>query len=249
VCCDIVGTVTICYIGGVKQPLTPDDIAAVQAMIVHEDDDVIVFNKPSGLAVQSGRGLGLTLDDLLVAFAKTNGKRPRLVHRLDRGTSGLVIVAKTQPAAAHLSASFAGRTARKTYLAAVTPPPVRPSGTLDQALKRVIDGHQHMMVPCDATAPGAEAAKTTWRTLKAFEDRALVECRPHSGRMHQIRVHLQTLDAPIIGDALYGGDMAADRLHLHAVRLEIAHPRGGQLDLTAPVPDDLRAVWQSWGLV
>lgn len=232
-----------------KQSLTPDDIAAVQALIVHEDDAVIAFNKPSGLAVQSGRGLGLTLDDLLAAFAKSNGKRPRLVHRLDRGTSGLVIVAKTQPAAAHLSASFAGRTARKTYLAAVTPLPIRPSGTLDQALKRVIDGHQHMMVPCAADEAGAEAAKTTWRTLKVAEDRALIECRPHSGRMHQIRVHLQSLGAPIIGDTLYGGDLGSERLHLHAARLEIAHPNGGGLDLTAPVPDDLRTVWQSWGLV
>lgn len=236
------------------QALTPEDVTYIKSLVVHEDDHVLVFNKPSGLSVQSGRGQHKTLDDLLWAFAKSNGKRPRLVHRLDRGTSGVLVAAKTQPAAAHLGRSFMHRKARKTYLALTSPAPTPPSGTVKIALRRIVDGQQHIMVACADDAPDAEACSTTYRILNKNNEFGLVECRPHTGRMHQIRVHLQSLGAPIVGDPLYGGVMAmagqpVHRLHLHARRLEIPHPGGGVLDIAAPVGDDLAAVWTELGIM
>ena len=147
----------------------PDDAAYVRSLLIHEDDKVLVFNKPPGLAVQTAGGKGQSLDFLLWAFAKSNGKRPRLVHRIDSGTSGVLIVARTQPAAAHLSEQFSGRTAKKTYLALISGRlPEGDEGVIDTPLRKVPSdrGGREKMVPAEAGQPGALSAQTGWRILR-----------------------------------------------------------------------------------
>jgi len=230
--------------------VSAEDAAYVRGLVIHEDDQVIVFDKPSGLAVQGGGGIGRSLDDLLAAFAKSNGKRPRLVHRIDQATSGLVIVARTQPAAAMLSEEFASRRAKKTYLALVRGAlPVADTGTIDTALVKVEEGGRPRMIPARPGRKGAQAAVTGWTVLARNGDAALIEARPETGRMHQIRVHLSSVGMPILGDRLYGtGAESAPRLMLHAAKLVIAHPSGGSRTYEAPVPEDFAALAGKLGL-
>lgn len=230
--------------------ISAEDNALVRAMVVHEDNSLIAFNKPAGLAVQAGSGVARSLDDLMAAFAKSNGKRPRLVHRLDQGTSGVIVAAKTQPVAAKLSEAFAGRDVQKTYLALVKGrlPPAE-TGVIDAALVKVEEGGKARMILARAGRKGAQAARTGWRVLAREGAFALMQMSPETGRMHQIRVHLMSLGCPILGDALYGeGQATAPRLMLHAARLDLPHPEGGKLVLEAPVPDDFRAAAEAAGL-
>lgn len=230
--------------------ISAEDTALVRAMVLHEDNSLIAFNKPAGLAVQAGSGVARSLDDMMAAFAKSNGKRPRLVHRLDQGTSGVIVAAKTQPVAAKLSEAFAGRDVQKTYLALVKGrlPPAE-TGVVDAALVKVEEGGKARMIIARAGRKGAQLARTGWRVLAREGAFALMQMSPETGRMHQIRVHLMSLGCPILGDALYGeGQATAPRLMLHAAKLDLPHPEGGQLVLEAPVPDDFRAAAETAGL-
>lgn len=230
--------------------ISAEDAAYIRGLVIHEDDQVIVFNKPSGLAVQGGGGVTRSLDGLLVAFAKSNGKRPRLVHRLDRGTSGVVIVARTRPAAAFLSEEFASRRAKKTYLALVRGTlPEAEQGAINSALVRVEEEGRPRMIAAKPGRKGAQAAVTDWRALARHGDVALIEAAPQTGRMHQIRVHLASAGMPILGDRLYGtGADGASRLMLHASRLEITHPSGKPMVFEAPLPEDFAALAAQLGL-
>jgi 23S rRNA-/tRNA-specific pseudouridylate synthase len=179
------------------------------------------------------------------AFARSNGKRPRLVHRLDAQTSGVIVAARTQPAAAALSAAFAGRDMHKTYLALVSGPPLEArEGTMVQALIRYRPKPQlELMREARPWEPGAQEAATHWRALGSGEGVQLLELRPSTGRMHQLRVHLSLAGRPILGDPWYGGAVTwanapVDRLMLHALRLAGPHPAGGSFDLTAPPPQE-----------
>lgn len=226
------------------------DIAFVRTMVLHEDNSIIAFNKPAGLAVQAGSGVARSLDDLMAAFAKSNGKRPRLVHRLDQGTSGVIVAAKTQPVAAKLSEAFAGRDVQKTYLALVKGrlPPAE-TGVADAALVKVEEGGKARMIIARPDRKGAQAARTGWRVLARNGQFGLMQMAPETGRMHQIRVHLMSLGCPILGDALYGeGQATAPRLMLHAAKLELPHPEGGKLVLEAPLPADFQASAAALGL-
>ncbi len=227
-----------------------EDAVFVRSLLIHEDAAVLAFNKPSGLASQGGGGIGQSLDDLLWAFAKSNGKRPRLVHRLDLGTSGVIIAARTQPAAAFLSQAFAGREAQKTYLAIVKGDiPVADEGVIDAALVKVEEGGRARMILAKPGRKGAQAARTRWRVLARNGPFALMQLAPETGRMHQIRVHLMSLGCPIIGDALYGeGEATAARVMLHASGLDIPHPQGGRLTLTAQVPEEFRSAAAAAGV-
>lgn len=232
-------------------PAVSDEAAAfVRSLLIHEDAAVFGFNKPSGLAVQSGGGVVQSLDDLLWAFARSNGKRPRLVHRLDMGTSGVIIAARTQPAAAFLSEAFASREAKKTYLALVKGTlPQADEGMIDRSLVKVEEGGRARMIPARAGRKGAQQARTGWRVLARNGDKALMQLRPETGRMHQIRVHLMSIGCPILGDALYGeGQATGARVMLHAARLEMPHPAGGILSLAAPVAADFIAAAERAGL-
>jgi 23S rRNA pseudouridine955/2504/2580 synthase len=231
-------------------PISPEEVASVRAMVIHEDNSLIAFNKPSGLAVQAGSGVAQSLDDLMAAFAKSNGKRPRLVHRLDQGTSGVIVAAKTQPVAAALSEAFAGRDVKKTYLALVKGAlPSAEHGVVEAALVKVEEGGKSRMILARPGRKGAQAARTGWRVVARSGEYGLLQMSPESGRMHQIRVHLMSLGCPILGDALYGeGQATAPRLMLHAAKLDMPHPEGRMMTLEAPLPEDFTAAAEAAGL-
>jgi len=235
-------------------PLTPEDIAFARSLVLFEDEAIIAFDKPSGLSSQGGRIKAATLDDLLGAFARSNGKRPDLVHRLDRDTSGVILAARTKPATAFLGKALMGRRVLKTYLAIVAPGAPNPrDGRIETPLRRVSQGREVHMAPCEADHPDAESASTGYRTLAANDEAALVELRPHTGRMHQLRAHLASIGRPIAGDSRYGGALALSgasvpRLMLHARAIRFPHPAGGERTLEAPIPADMRALIDRLGL-
>jgi tRNA pseudouridine32 synthase/23S rRNA pseudouridine746 synthase len=215
-------------------------------MVIHEDAHIIALAKPSGLSSQGGRGQAHTLDELLWAFAKPNGNRPRLIHRLDRDTSGVILAAKTKPAAGFLGKAMMARKFRKTYSAIVAPGAPRPAvGAIETPLRRDEQGREAFMRICEPDHPDAEVAKTLYRTVRHSPAAALLDLQPHTGRMHQLRVHLASIGRPIVGDARYGGALMlagepVPRLMLHAGALEFPHPSGGMTRVEAPAPDDLR---------
>ncbi|MDE2356637.1 MAG: RluA family pseudouridine synthase, partial [Alphaproteobacteria bacterium] len=222
---------------------------------IHKDAQLLALNKPSGISSQGGRIDVNTLDELLAAFAKSSGSRPRLVHRLDRDTSGVLLAARSQPAAAYLGKAMMARRVRKTYLAIVgggAPDPRQ--GIVRAALRREDIGRDSRVLVAPDDHPEAKAAETTYRTLAAGEAAALLELEPRTGRMHQIRVHLAHIGRPILGDARYGGALAIEgeavaRLMLHARALVFPHPEGGApTRIEAPPPIDFRALATRLGL-
>lgn len=232
-----------------RQPvtLTAAEFAFARSLVIEEDAAILALNKPSGLSSQGGRIKAHTLDDLLWAFARSNGKRPELVHRLDRDTSGVILAAKTKPAAGFLGKAIMGRKVKKTYLALVAAPPEPRAGTIDTPLRREEIGREAYMRPTTPDHPQAEASLSRYRTLQVGEGAVLVELQPHTGRMHQLRVHLASIGRPILGDVRYGGALTAagrpvPRLMLHALRLEFPHPEGGTRTVEAPPPEDFAAL-------
>jgi tRNA pseudouridine32 synthase/23S rRNA pseudouridine746 synthase len=231
-----------------RQPvaLSAEEVTLVRSMVIHEDASIIALNKPAGLSSQGGRGQVHTLDDLLWAFARSNGKRPELVHRLDRDTSGVIVAAKTKPAAGALGKAIMARRVTKTYRAIVAPgAPEPPDGVIETALRREERGREAYMRPSAPDHPDAESARTVYRTVKQGPAAALLELQPHTGRMHQLRVHLASIGRPIAGDARYGGALmlAGDevpRLMLHALALEFPHPDGGIKRIEAQPPEDFQ---------
>lgn len=224
--------------------LSADEIAWVRSMVIFEDAHILALNKPAGLSSQGGRGQAHTLDELLWAFARRGGARPRLVHRLDRDTSGLILTAKTKPAAAFLGKALMARRFRKTYRAIVAPGAPEPrTGVIETPLRRVEQGREAFMRVCEPDHPDAETAKSVYRTLAEAPGAALLELEPHTGRMHQLRVHMASVGRPIVGDARYGGALvlggeAVSRLMLHAATLGFPHPDGGTKRIEAEEPKD-----------
>jgi len=233
--------------------LTEAEIAAVRSWVVYEDAHLIAFNKPSGLSSQGGRIQAHTLDDLLWAFARSNGKRPELVHRLDRDTSGVIVAAKTKPAAGFLGKALQAKRLQKTYLALVSAAPEPRAGTIDAALRREEIGRESYMRVVAPDADGAQVSTSRYRTLAANDQAALVEFQPLTGRMHQLRVHMAHVGRPLAGDVRYGGALtlggrAAPRLMLHAAALDLPHPEDGRITVRAPVPDDFADLARAAGL-
>jgi len=233
--------------------LSAEEAAFVRGLVIHEDAEVLALNKPAGLSSQAGRAKSHTLDELLWAFVKPSGSRPRLVHRLDRDTSGVFLTARTKPAAGFLGKAIMGRRVRKTYLAITGGAPEADSGVIDRPLRREEVGREAYMRVCDPGHPDAEPALTRYRTLCRGEGAALVELSPETGRMHQLRVHLASIGSPILGDVRYGGALTAGgrpvpRLMLHALALEFPHPAGGRLRIEAEPPADFMAVLKAAGL-
>ncbi len=234
----------------VERPnLTAEDIASVKAMVIHQDDQVIAFNKPAGLSSQGGRIKAHTLDDLLWAFAKASGNRPRLIHRLDRDTSGVILTGRTQPDASFLGKAVQAKRLRKTYLAIVAPGAPKPKGgEINVPLRREEIGRESYMRVSDDLDVEAQDARTIYRTLASNDEAALVELNPVTGRMHQLRVHLASIGRSIVGDVRYGGALtlgarSVPRLMLHAKSLVFPHPDlSGPMTVSAPIPDDFEAV-------
>ena len=221
--------------------------------ILYMDKHLIVLNKPAGLATQGGSGLNEHVDGMLdqLAFEKTT--RPKLVHRLDRDTSGVLLVARTAQAAAGLSRALASRDASKVYWALVKGVPKQRHGIIKAALAK--EGQrgkgERMTVSEDEEA---KFALTEYAVMgEAGQEFAWVAARPVTGRTHQIRVHLASLGHPIVGDFKYGGTDAKgkgaiqDKLHLHARSIDIARPDGGRLQVVAPLPPHMVKSWDLLG--
>ena len=238
----------------VKKPrveLGADDMALAQSMLIHSDDDALVLNKLPGLATQGGTGTSAHVDGLLDAFFDEAKGRPKLVHRLDKDTSGVLLVARSPGAAAKFSRSFSGRSARKTYWALVTGVPEIHEGQIDLPIaKQPASGGEKMHVDEE----NGLASTTRYRVIdRAGNAAAWVELQPLTGRTHQLRVHMAAIGHPIVGDGKYGGKAAfltgsiSRKLHLHARRLRIDRPSGGRLDVTADLPDHFSESLESLG--
>lgn len=219
--------------------------------ILHEDDDLVCLNKPAGLVVHPavGNWTGTLVNALLHHADRLSSGghplRPGVVHRLDKDTSGCILIAKNDAAHAALAKQFAERTTRKTYLAVVRGRPRATAGVITGAIARHPVHRQRMSV---SNRPDARAAETAWKLLASDGKTSLLECRPKTGRTHQIRVHLKHLGHPIAGDRVYGGGADFPRQLLHAWKLEVLHPRTAQpLEFCAPLPDDFPESYRKMG--
>src|SRR3954449_3322162 len=222
-----------------RDPLSEDETQFVRDMVIHQDQHAFVFNKPPGLATQGGTKTHNHLDRLLDGLADERG-RPKLVHRLDKDTSGALLVARTARSAGHFAKAFSGRTARKVYWAIVVGVPDADEGMIDAPLaKQPGTGGEKMHISPEHGLP----AKTRWRLVDRAGNRAAwVELQPLTGRTHQLRAHMAAIGHPIVGDAKYGGAEAfltggtSRKLHLHARRIKIDAPDGGAIDVSAELP-------------
>ena len=244
-----------------RRELTEEERRTAHDMVIRKTPSAIVLNKPPGLATQGGSKTTKHVDGLLDAFIDDPEEtpRPRLVHRLDKDTSGVLLIARTPGSAAHYSKRFSGRSARKVYWALVVGVPEVREGTIDAPLaKQPGTGGEKMHVDEE----GGQTAKTRYRVVERAGVRAAwVELEPLTGRTHQLRVHMAAIGHPIVGDGKYGGQDAfltgsiSRKMHLHARRLIIGTPEskaanttgGGKLDVTAPLPDHFRASMEALG--
>jgi len=222
-----------------REALTEDEEQFVREMVIYEDPSAFVLNKPPGLATQGGTKTHQHLDRLLDGLAGEGG-RPKLVHRLDKDTSGALLVARSARAAGHFAKAFSGRTARKVYWAIVVGDVGPNEGVIDAPLaKQPGTGGEKMHI----SEEHGLAAKTRWRVIDRAGNRAAwVELQPLTGRTHQLRAHMAAIGHPIVGDAKYGGADAfltggvSRKLHLHARRIRIDAPDGAAIDVSADLP-------------
>jgi 23S rRNA pseudouridine955/2504/2580 synthase len=228
--------------------------AFLKSITLYEDDDVLVLNKPMGLAVQGGTGTYRHLDGMLGALQDRHGQRPRLVHRLDKDTSGCLLVAKTRFAAAALAKTFRSRSARKIYWALVAGVPRPKQGRVSTFLAKDEREDESVMRIARHGDEGASHAVTYYAVVEtAAQKLAWLSLKPVTGRTHQLRAHMAHIGHPIVGDEKYfrienwelpGG--MQNKLHLLARRISVPHPRGGTIDVTAPLPPHMQ---QSWNLL
>jgi 23S rRNA pseudouridine955/2504/2580 synthase len=259
----------------IRRP-NPDDAAAIQAMTLFEDKDVLVLNKPFGLAVQGGSGTKRHIDGMLEALTDKNGNRPVLVHRLDRDTSGVLLIAKSRKMAADLGEIFRSRRARKIYWALVEGIPKPPQGRISLFLAKGEGmgdergprtpgrGDIERMRVVKHGDPDAQHSLTLYATVDTIIPRlAWLSMRPVTGRTHQLRAHAEAIGHPIVGDPKYNRKGANDparndplravppgvepKLHLLARRLVLPHPRGGMIDMTAPLPEHMAKSFDMFG--
>jgi 23S rRNA pseudouridine955/2504/2580 synthase len=243
------------------KPLTANTIRgvadgdALRAMVLHEDRKVFVLNKPAGLAVQGGSGVARHVDLMLEALRNEKGEKPRLVHRLDRDTSGVLVIARTRGAAEALAKSFRTRETEKIYWAVCRGVPGKPTGRISTWLVKEKTEDGDKMRIAKHGEPDADHSETHYRIIDtAAQNLSWLELKPVTGRTHQLRVHTAHIGHPIIGDPKYfnvenweipGG--IQKRLHLHARRIVIPHPDGGMLDVTAPLPQHMEQTFNLLG--
>ncbi|MBS0527457.1 MAG: RluA family pseudouridine synthase [Proteobacteria bacterium] len=239
---------------GAQPRLSERDAHEIQSLVIHRDDWVIALNKPSGLAVQGGSGTERHVDGMLDGLRFGFEERPRLVHRLDKDTSGLLLIARTGQSAKRLSESFRDRETEKLYWAVVVGVPPRMEGTIDLPLAKRPGARDRETMQVDHEE--GQKALTHFKVMDRAGNRAaLLALWPRTGRTHQLRVHCAEIGCPILGDRKYGGEEAllsavADsrRLHLHARRLTLPHPSGkGTLRLRAEPPAHFRRTLEAFG--
>jgi 23S rRNA pseudouridine955/2504/2580 synthase len=226
----------------------------LRSITLYEDDDVLVINKPMGLAVQGGSGTPRHVDGMLDALRDPKGQRPRLVHRLDKDTAGCLLVAKTRFAATALAKTFRSRAARKIYWALVAGVPKPRQGRISSFLAKEEMDHESRVRIAAHGQEGASHAVTYYAVVDtAGQELAWLSLKPVTGRTHQLRAHCAYMEHPIVGDPKYfakqnwqlpGG--IQNRLHLLARRISVPHPRDGRIDVTAPLPPHMV---QSWNLL
>lgn len=234
-----------------KRAPNPADAETLRRMIVFEDDAIIALNKPFGLAVQGGAGTKHHLDGMLAALEK-NGERPRLVHRLDKDTGGLLLVAKTRQAAQRLGDAFKGHDVDKTYWALVVGVPRPKDATISMPIAkkmvRIGDGEEERVVP--AEGEDAKKAITDYQLVEEAGTVSFLAMRPITGRTHQLRVHAAALGCPIVGDGKYGGPASriegvSPKLHLFCRSMTFPHPKTGRrMTLKAPLEGHMLETWK-----
>jgi len=234
------------------------DADFLRDLLLYEDREVFVFNKPFGLAVQGGSGLTRHVDGMLESLLDAKGQKPRLVHRLDRDTTGVLVVARTRLAATSLAAAFRARSTRKVYWALVKGVPKPHQGRISTFLARGSgpDGGERMKIARHGDEDAQHAVTYYALVDQAGQQLSWLSLRPVTGRTHQLRAHTAHIGHPIVGDPKYfevenwelpGG--VQNRLHLHARRITLPHPSGkGLLDVTAPLPDHMKQSWNLLGL-
>ncbi|MEE2654360.1 MAG: RluA family pseudouridine synthase [Pseudomonadota bacterium] len=232
--------------------LSKDEISLVRSMVIYRDDDIIVVNKPPGLAVQGGSKIFSHLDGLLDGLKFSERERPKLVHRLDKDTSGLMLLARNSFAAANLTSAFRERAITKVYWALVVGVPEPREGQINAPISKQRNFGIEKMNLGEGDGPPSVSDFLTIET--AGKRVAWLALRPQTGRTHQLRVHCKILGTPILGDGKYGGKEAfidglpfVRKLHLHARSLEFKHPSGEKMFFEAPLSPDMGKTWQFFG--
>ncbi|AMK22688.1 MULTISPECIES: RluA family pseudouridine synthase [unclassified Sphingobium] len=235
----------------VRPELSDDQVAFAQGLVIHRDAQAIVINKPPGLATQGGTKTEDHVDGLLDALEYELDQRPKLVHRLDKDTSGALLIARTARSAAFFAKAFSSRTARKVYWAIVMGVPSIEDGMVELPIaKQPGTGGEKMHVDQEEGLP----SRSRYRVIERAGNRAAwVELQPYTGRTHQLRVHMAAIGHPIVGDGKYGGKEAflsgaiSRKMHLHARRIRVDHPDGGRVDVRAELPDHFASSLASLG--
>ncbi|MBO6503178.1 MAG: RluA family pseudouridine synthase [Kordiimonadaceae bacterium] len=230
--------------------LSDRDIKEVRSWVVYEDESVIAINKPAGLPTQGGTGQSRHVDGLLDALRGNTEHRPKLVHRLDKDTSGALLLGRTPKAAAMLAKAFQSRETDKRYWALVAGTPKERDGRISVRMDKVAaKGHERMVVSADG-----KPSLTDYSVIESAGQMASwLALKPHTGRTHQLRLHCAEMGHPIVGDGKYGGQAAfltgaiSRKLHLHSRFITFPHPDGGMLTVTAPMPDHMTASFDFLG--
>ena len=231
----------------INESVSQRDAKYVEDMVVYKDENIIVLNKPSGLAVQGGTNTTRHIDGMLNALKFGNDEKPKLVHRFDKDTSGLLVLARNRKMADVLTKAFREHTLKKTYLALARGVPVKPEGEIKAPLEK-IDGRVQV-------TDGGKHAITEYSVIDFVGERyALIEASPLTGRTHQIRVHLEYVNAPILGDSKYFGKererngLLKDKLHLHAYKIDLSAVCSKKLVIKAPLPDYFKDSLKTLGI-
>ena len=238
--------------GNITTPpkLSDQDVAEIRGMVLHMDDSVIVLNKPAGLPVQGGSGQSRHVDGLLEGLRYNFPEKPRLTHRLDKDTSGVLVLGRTRQAAKHLAEAFKRRTTRKIYWALLAGVPKPREGTISYNLAKIVTANGEKVV----VDRDGQKAVTDYSVVEMAAQKACwVAFKPLTGRTHQLRVHAVALGTPIVGDGKYGGPDAfldgviSKKMHLHAREITISHPDGGDLTVSAPLDRHMVESWKLFG--
>lgn len=236
-----------------KYYLRDEDAEMIRRAVIYDDGDILAINKPPGIATQGGMNISRHIDGMMEALTGEDGIKPRLVHRLDKDTSGVLLIARSAEMARRLGKMFSGRDMKKIYWAITSPVPKDPRGEIKAPIIKRTSGPDKDKMVVDQKE--GQRAYTNYEVMEvAGKQAAFVAFMPKTGRTHQIRVHAAHIGCPLLGDEKYGMKAAIEgpgipqRLHLHARSLEFKHPVSGKkLKLIAPLPDDLSRSWDALG--